>query len=98
MAKNYLYQENSFAAATQTLTTAGTVTVQHDAYVLVSGGDGFDLLAPAAWTMVIDGAVSAGADVISMADSSGGVSSFKNSLLTIGVEGTLTATGGVGSI
>jgi hypothetical protein len=95
MAFSKTYEENTFTTGTQTLTEAGKVTVEHEAYVF--GASGFDLNGSAPWTVVIDGAVLGDLNALSMGDFSSGTATYKNSLVTIGAEGSLVATG-VGSV
>ena len=90
MATAHIYKENTFATATQDLSDGGSVTVQRDAYVLVTNGAGFNLH-PSVWTVQIDGMIQSQQGGIAFnSDLSGNPA--KSSRLTIGTEGTIQVT------
>jgi Ca2+-binding RTX toxin-like protein len=92
MAQKYLYTENTVRIQTESLVVPGTVIVEADAFIIPAGGDGFDL-DPGAWTFQVNGTIivdSAGNDGIHFNESVASIA--KNSLVTVGSEGTVFGT------
>jgi Ca2+-binding RTX toxin-like protein len=93
MVAKYIYAENTFKTTTQSPPVPGTVTVEEDAFIVTPNTAGFDLIS-GGWTFQANGTIDGQLFGIHLEPNLATLA--KNSLITIGAEGTVIGEGSVG--